>query len=58
MTTKFNYGKATATEYEQAKTDYIEACSTTVQARYEYIIRAKVLEFYSQPHPYLSTTEK
>lgn len=58
MTTKFNYGKATATEYEQAKTDYITACSTTIQSRYEYIIRAKVLEYYSQPHPYLSPTTK
>lgn len=54
MTTKFNYGKATATEYEQAKTDYIKACSTTIQSRYEYIIRAKVLEFYSKPHSYVS----
>ena len=55
MTTKFNYGKATATEYEQAKTDYITACSTTIQSRYEYIIRAKVLELQPappQPHPH------
>lgn len=58
MTTKFNYGKATATEYEQAKTDYIKACSTTIQSRYEYIIRAKVLEFYSQPHSYITSSTK
>lgn len=52
MTLKYNYGKANATEYEQAKTDYISACSRAVQARYEYIVRAKVLEFYNTPHAY------
>lgn len=52
MTLKYNYGKANATEFEQAKTEYITACSKAVQARYEYIVRAKILEFYNTPHAY------
>lgn len=52
MTVKYNYGKANATEFEQAKDNYIKACSSTVQAKYEYMVRAKILEFYARPQMY------
>lgn len=48
MTDKYEYGKATATEWEQAKTDYIKSRSETVQAKYELILRNKILAFYSK----------
>lgn len=54
---KFNYGKANATEYEQAKTNYIEACSKAVQAQYEYMMRIKILEFYNDPYTYVPVTK-
>lgn len=46
MREKYNYGKANATEFEQAKTSYIQAVSESVQAKYEYILRRRILEFY------------
>lgn len=52
MTLKYNYGKANATEFEQAKAEYIRSLSSRVQAKYEYLVRAKILEFYATPHSY------
>ena len=46
MREKYNYGKATATEFEQAKTEYIRAVSTAVQAKYESMLRRRILSFY------------
>lgn len=46
MREKYNYGKANATEFEQAKTEYIKAKSDAVQAKYESILRRKILLFY------------
>ncbi len=48
MTWKYEYGKANATEFEQAKTEYIKSLSETVQARYELILRNRILEFYDR----------
>ncbi|MCM1520125.1 MAG: TolC family protein [Lachnoclostridium sp.] len=48
VTYKYEYGKANATEYQQAKTDYIRALSETVQARYELILRNRILLFYNR----------
>ena len=47
MREKYNYGKANATEFEQAKTAYIKAVSDAVQAKYESILRRRILHFYS-----------
>ena len=46
MTEKYTYGKANATEWQQAQSDYITALSRRVQARYETILRQRILEFY------------
>lgn len=48
VTYKYEYGKANATEYQQAKTDYIRSLSETVQARYELILRNRILLFYNR----------
>lgn len=48
MAVKYEYGSATATEFEQAKTSYIKAAAEEVQARYERILRIRILEFYNR----------
>lgn len=47
MQEKYNYGRANATEFEQAKTSYIKAVSEAVQAKYETLLRMRILEFYN-----------
>lgn len=49
---KYNYGKANATEFEQAKTAYIRAVSDAVQAKYESVLRRRILRFYSTGQRY------
>lgn len=46
MRVKYNYGKANATEFQQAQTDYIKAVSQAVQAKYESVLRRRILQFY------------
>jgi len=46
MTTKFENGKATATEYEEARTRHLRAASEALQAKYTALFRAKILNFY------------
>ena len=46
MREKYNYGKANATEFEQDKTSYIQAVSYAVQAKYESVLRRRILQFY------------
>lgn len=48
MQEKYNYGRANSTEYEQAKTAYIKAVAEHVQARYELIMRNRILVFYNK----------
>lgn len=48
MEEKYNYGRANATEFEQAKTDYIKALAESVQARYESMLRLRILNFYNK----------
>lgn len=48
MTEKYNFGRANATEFEEAKTNYIKAASESVQARYEAMLRLRILEFYNR----------
>ncbi len=50
MQEKYNFGRANATEFEQAKTAYIKASSEAVQAKYESILRNRILLFYNQTH--------
>lgn len=51
MREKYNYGKANATEFEQAKTAYIQAVSESVQAKYESALRKRILQFYYTARP-------
>lgn len=48
MTEKYNFGRANATEFEEAKTNYIRAASELVQAKYEAMLRMRILEFYNK----------
>ena len=50
MREKYNLGRATATEYEQAKTKALRATAERIQANYELILRTRLLQFYSTPH--------
>ena len=48
MTEKYTYGKANATEWEQTRSNYITTLSQQVQAKYEAILRHKILAFYDR----------
>lgn len=48
MTEKYTYGKANATEWEQTQSDYITTLAQQVQAKYELILRNRVLQFYNR----------
>jgi len=48
MQEKYNYGRANATEFEEAKSTYIKASSEVVQAKYESILRLRILRFYGK----------
>lgn len=44
---RYNTGKSTVFEYNEAKTRYIKSLSELAQAQYEYIFKTKILNFYS-----------
>ncbi len=46
MTEKFENGKATAVQYNEAKLNLMKAISDRLQAKYEYMFRTKILDFY------------
>lgn len=46
MTAKYENGKATITEFNEAKNNYLKAESDLTQARYEYIYQTALLDFY------------
>lgn len=48
MQQKYNFGKANSTEYEQARSNYVRAMSEAVQAKYESILRRRILAFYNK----------
>ncbi|MDE5585128.1 MAG: TolC family protein [Muribaculaceae bacterium] len=48
MTVKYDNGRANATEYEKAKTDYINAVSDRLQASYERQLRVRILRHYNE----------
>jgi outer membrane protein len=46
MKAKYQGGKATATEYNESRTNWMKAVSDLAQAKYEYLFRTKILDFY------------
>lgn len=46
MSEKFNNGKATSVEYNEAKLNLTKALSDRIQAKYDYLFRSKILDFY------------
>lgn len=46
MRVKYDNGRANATEYEKSKTDYLNAVADRLQARYERLLRTRILRFY------------
>ncbi len=46
MSEKYANGKASATEYNEMRTDWMKALSDGVQAKYEFVYRSKILDFY------------
>lgn len=46
MTAKFENGQATATEYQEAKTRLFKAQSDGLKARYSFLFRCKIIDFY------------
>lgn len=44
---RFNLGRATQADYEQAKNNLYRTEIAGIQAHYEYLVRARILEFYS-----------
>ena len=46
MSEKYANGKATATEYNEMRTNWMKAVSDMLQAKYDYLFRTKILDFY------------
>lgn len=46
MSEKYNLGRATSTEFEQSKTNLFSSQIQLIQARYEYLLRYRILDFY------------
>lgn len=43
---KYTNGKASATQYNEARTNWMKAVSDRIQAKYDYLFRTKILDFY------------
>ncbi|MCM1029250.1 MAG: TolC family protein [Pseudoflavonifractor sp.] len=48
VTEKYNAGRANPTEWETAKNTATRARAEAVQARYEYLLRMRILDFYAR----------
>lgn len=46
MSEKYENGKANAVEYNEAKQNLLKAQSDELQAKYDYLFRTKILDFY------------
>lgn len=46
---RFNLGRSTQADYEQAKNNLFKTEVNRIQARYEFLIRHRILLFYSRP---------
>lgn len=49
---RFNLGKATQADYEQARNNLFRTEITRIQSRYEYLLRSRILLFYQNPGLY------
>jgi outer membrane protein len=49
MQEKLDNGRATMYEYNDSKTSMTRALSNSTQAKYDFILRKKILEFYERP---------
>ena len=49
MQRKYENGKATATEFQEVKTNMQKAEATSIQARYTFYFRQRILDFYRTP---------
>lgn len=58
MQSKYEHGKANATEFQEAKTQLASARSQEVQARLTFLFRRRLLEFYRQPSSPVSSEEE
>ncbi len=47
MKVKYDNGRANATEFQKAQSNYINSQAQAVQAKYERILRARILDFYN-----------
>ena len=45
-TAKYENGKSSVTEFNEAKNQYLKARSDLAQARYEYLYQTRLLDFY------------
>ena len=43
---KYECGQANAVEYNEAKQNLVQAQGDELQAKYEYLFRVKILDFY------------
>ena len=48
MRVKFDNGRATPTEFEKTRSDYTTSLAQAVQAKYEAILRTRILLFYNK----------
>lgn len=48
MKVKYDNGRANATEYEKTRSDYTMALAQAVQAKYEAMLRTRILLFYNK----------
>lgn len=46
MSEKYEQGKATAVEYNESKTNLLKSTSDRIQAKFDYLFRTKILDFY------------
>lgn len=49
---RFNLGKSTQADYEQARNNLFRTDIARIQARYEYLLRIRILHFYQTPGLY------
>lgn len=48
---RYDLGRATIADYETARNSLYRTEISLIQARYEYLIRTRILEFYANPRP-------
>lgn len=54
MEEKYNFGRANATEYEQARSTLLNARTETLRARYDSQLKVRVLDYYNTPQDYVA----